>query len=297
MTATVIGMIVDEGALEWSSTIEEVFPARSKRLNPAFRTVTLAQLLAHKAGLPHDGPWWQLGSKKTTTEQRGVLLSGMLAREPESTPGTKYAYSNVGYALAGLMAEQATGKSWEVLMRTRLFEPLGMTSAGFGPPGKVGQVVEPWGHRVVDDRVEPVWEDNAPAMGPAGTVHVPLQDWAKFAALHLRGAQGKPRLLEAETFRELHTPAKGDEYVGGWFALDRSWAGGRALMHSGSNTTWYATVWIAPVRDFAVLVATNQGGDVAGAACDEAISELIKYHSFSKPTPSPVSRAKRVGRR
>jgi hypothetical protein len=41
-------------------------------------------------------------------------------------------------------------------------------------------------------------------------------------------------------------------------------------------------VWIAPERDFAVLVASNQGGDKASAACDEAAWALIQDHLKAK---------------
>jgi CubicO group peptidase (beta-lactamase class C family) len=292
MTATLLGMLVEEEKLAWSSTIRDIFPDRYKALHPDFQAVTLSQLLTHRAGLPHDGPWWFLGRNRSTTDQRRMLLTGMLKTAPESKPGTKYAYSNVGYALAGLMAEQVTGKPWEQLMRERLFTPLAMATAGFGPPGKPGRLDEPWGHREVDGKIQAVQEDNAPALGPAGTVHTSVPDWAKFAALHLRGAQGKARLLKPATFRTLHTPPPGEQYAGGWFVLDRSWAGGPALMHSGSNTSWYATVWLAPRRDFGTLVATNQGGESAAAACDDATGALIELHT--SPTTSPLR--KRSGR-
>ena len=193
LTATLLGTIVEEGKLSWNSTVREIFPDRAKSLHPDFQAVTLAQLLSHRAGLPSNGPWWTLGRGKSTTEQRKVLLSGMMKGSPESAPGSRYAYSNAGYAIAGLMGEQVTGKSWENLMRERLFEPLGMTTAGFGIPGKPGTTIEPWGHREISGRLEPVQEDNAPALGPAGTVHVSMPDWAKFASLHLQAARGKPR--------------------------------------------------------------------------------------------------------
>ncbi len=275
MTATLLGTIVEEGKLSWGSTIREVFPERAKALHPDFQTVTLSQLLTHRAGLPHDGPWWTLGRGKSTTEQRKALLSGLMKSAPESKPGTKYEYSNVGYALAGLMGEQVTGKSWEGLMRERLFEPLEMTTAGFGIPGKPGTLVEPWGHREIAGRYEAVQEDNAPAMGPAGTVYVSVPDWAKFAALHLQAARGKPQLLKPETFRTLHTPPPGEDYAGGWNVGSRSWAGGTTLNHAGSNTNWYAVIWIAQSRDLALLIAANQGGDRAAAACEEATRGLI----------------------
>ncbi len=188
MTATMIGTLVDEGKLSWGSTLEKVFPDVAPQLDPEFQKVTLSHLLTHRAGLPHDVSWWHLPGQ-STTEQRSSVLTTLLVKPPQNRPGSTYVYSNVGYVLAGLMAEQVTGQSWETLMRRRLFEPLGMTSAGFGSPGRPGTVSEPWGHRVSGGQVRPTQQDNAPAMGPAGTVHCSIPDWGKFAALHLAGAR------------------------------------------------------------------------------------------------------------
>jgi CubicO group peptidase (beta-lactamase class C family) len=279
MTATMIGTLVEEGKLAWGSTIRDVFPDVAPELDPQFRAVTLSQLLTHRAGLPHDGPWWQLPGR-TTTQKRRALLTIMLRNAPASRPGSTYAYSNAGYALAGLMAEQVTGESWEALMRRRLFEPLGMASAGFGSPGRPGKVIQPWGHRLAGEQVEPTLQDNAPAMGPAGTVHCSVPDWATFATLHLKGEHGKGKLLKPATIRALHTPPPGCEYAGGWFVFERSWAGGLALNHQGSNTSWYVSIWLAPVPSFAILVATNQGGKPAETACDQAVTELLKALPF-----------------
>jgi CubicO group peptidase (beta-lactamase class C family) len=285
MTATMIGAVVEAGDLAWSSTIRDVFPNRAATLHAHFRTVTLAQLLTHRAGLPHDGPWWRLGIDRSTTDQRRELLVWALRHAPLTRPGTTYAYSNLGYVLAALMAEEVTGTAWEDLMRAHVFEPLEMASAGFGPPGGDGGDDQPWGHRVRGGRIEPVWWDNAPVIGPAASVHCSVPDWAKFAALHLRAAEGEARLLKPETFRALHTPPPEQDYASGWMVVERSWAGGRALTHNGSNQTWFATIWLAPLRDFATLVATNQGGDAADAACDAATEALIKYHLFARQQP------------
>ena len=275
MTATMIGTLIDEGKLSFQSTIAEVFPSYAPRLNRDFHVVTLSQLLAHRAGLLANGPWWQL-SGNTTTEKRRDLLTRTMSEPPESRPGSTFAYSNVGYALAGLMAEQVSGESWETLMRRRLFEPSGMDSAGFGSPGHPGLVDQPWGHRLSGKENKPTQHDNAPALGPAGTVHCTIPDWGKFAGLHLRGAKRDGKLLlKPATFQVLHTPSKGGDYSGGWIVTERPWAGGRALTHGGSNTSWYASIWIAPVRDFAILVATNQGGDSAAKACDETVAGLL----------------------
>jgi CubicO group peptidase (beta-lactamase class C family) len=275
MTATMIGSLVEAGKLSWKSTFKEIFPESADQLHPQFQTATLSHLLTHRAGLPHDGPWWNLPGK-TTTQARHALMTTMLQRAPLTKPGSTYAYSNVGYALAGLMAEQVTGESWENLMRTRLFEPLEMSSAGFGTPGRAGAVIEPWGHHLDGRDVKPTQIDNAPSLGPAGTVHCSVPDWAKFAALHLAGEQGHSTLLKPATLKTLHIPPPSCEYAGGWVVVERSWAGGAALNHAGSNTCWYAVIWLAPARNFAILVATNQGDKQAEKACDQAASGLIR---------------------
>lgn len=274
MTATLIGMLVEHGKLSWDSTIGQIFRAQVERIHPQFRPVTLGQLLTHRAGLPANVAWGNLEGR-TPTEQRLSIVISQLEQPPLDAPGKRYNYSNVGYALAGLMAEVVAGRPWEDLMRERLFRPLRMTSAGFGPPGRRGTVDQPWGHRTVGDRVEPFQADNPPSMGPAARVHCSFPDWARFVALHLAAARGKPRLLNAETFRTLHTPPAGFEYAAGWIVCERPWAGGTALTHTGSNTMWYAAVWLAPAMNVAFLAATNQGDGAAPQAVDEAIFALV----------------------
>jgi CubicO group peptidase (beta-lactamase class C family) len=279
MTATLIGMLVDEGKLSWDSTIRLVFADHLDRVHPGFQAVTLSQLLSHRAGLPPNVSWWHLPGQ-TPTDQRLSIVTSSLEGPPRHPPGTAYEYSNVGYALAGLMAERVTDRSWEDLMKERLFGPLGMETAGFGHAGRWGSVEQPWGHRSARGKVEPTQQDNAPSLGPAGTVHCSIPDWARFAALHMAAVRGKPRLLKAATFRALHTPPSGFEYAGGWLVCQRTWAGGQALNHSGSNMAWYSTIWLAPAINVAFLAATNQGDKVAEKANDEAIVALIRAQDF-----------------
>jgi CubicO group peptidase (beta-lactamase class C family) len=277
MTATMIGTLVDEGVLNWSSTVAEIFTDFADTVHADYRDVTLLQLLNHRAGLPHDVDWDSLGRGRglSQTQQRRRLLERTLKEAPGSKPGTTFAYSNAGYMLAGLMAEQVTGQPWEDLMRARLFEPLGMSTAGFGPPGARGQLNEPWGHRDEDGKVVPHQMDNPPSLGPAGTVHVSLPDWAKFALLHLRGDRGDALLLDPDTFRVLHTPPAGSPYAGGWGIYAQRGDRRRMLTHDGSNTLWYAAIRIATARNVVLLAATNQGGDAAEKAFHEAVEELM----------------------
>jgi CubicO group peptidase (beta-lactamase class C family) len=128
--------------------------------------------------------------------------------------------------------------------------------------------------------VEPTAQasDNPPAIGPAGTVHCSVGDWAKFVTLHLQGERGKAKLLKAETFKRLRTPPEGSSYAMGWLVGPSPLGKGVALNHAGSNRMWYAVTWVLPESDLAVLVMCNQGepGAAAEKACDEASALLIR---------------------
>jgi CubicO group peptidase (beta-lactamase class C family) len=283
MTATMIGRLVDDGALGWETTLGDLFPDDAASLHPDCRTITLLQLLNHRSGLPENGPLGGRWGGLTTSEQRRAVMRMVLKEPPRTRPGTTYGYSNLGYALAALMAERASGSSWDELMRRLLFRPLEMTTAGFGPPGSPKGVNQPWGHRSEGGKVRATRQDNPAWMAPACMVHASVPDWARFAILHLQSANGQAHLLEPDTFRTLHTPPPGQDYAGGWFVPERSWAGGRALMHKGSNLSWFAILWLAPAHDLAFLVVANQGGSDGDAACEEALTGLVKSYFTTRP--------------
>ncbi|HKS38699.1 MAG TPA: serine hydrolase domain-containing protein [Verrucomicrobiae bacterium] len=288
MTATVAAMLVEQGRISWTTTVGEAFPELKSEIHPDYSGVTLEQLLSHRGGAPGDAPGdlWRKAwtAKGTAAEQRLAFIQGILTRKPEAKPGTKYIYSNQGYTIAGVMLEKATGKTWEELLRSMLFEPLGMTTAGFGAPASLSRVDQPWGHTKAPlsgfAAVPPgPRADNPLAISPAGAVHCSMGDLAKYAAFHMAGERGKSALLKAESFRKLHTAvADNDDYALGWRVLKRPWANRRALMHNGSNTMFYVVVWMAPERNCAVIVAANIGVDEAFAGCDEVAGKLIKQY-------------------
>lgn len=282
MTATLMGILVQEGLLSWDSRLVDVFPEMQSTMSEQVRQITLRHLLTHRSGLPANGPWRKLGEDRTTTEQRMELLREMAPRKLDHDPGSHYEYSNVGYALAGLMAETVTRQSWEELLTHRVFQPLQMDAVGFGVPGTLGETDQPWGHHATWLGLGPlkaVQLDNAAALGPAGTVHASLESWAKFIALHLAPNN---ELISSEIWETLHTPA-GDDYAMGWVVAERGWAQdeskqGLALTHSGSNTVNFCVCWLAPHRDFAVIAATNSGQSTAARGLDKVASVLIKRY-------------------
>jgi CubicO group peptidase (beta-lactamase class C family) len=279
MTAILIGQLIDKHQLNFDTTMAEIFPDVAAKMDPAMTKVTVRELLDHDAGLLPNLNWWALDATHLPLplQRRNAVEQALSA--PPATPIGKVSYSNVGYVILGAIVETKTGKSWEEIIEQQIFRPLQMTSAGFGAPGTPGQVDQPWGHVDDNGKLKPVQIDNASVLGPAGTVHCSITDWAKFIAETLRGAQGHPTLVSAETFKQLTTPMPGQEYAGGWNVTQRPWTGGLALVHGGSNTTWVCIVWVVPNKDFAVLIATNYGGASAEQGADNGVGKLIEFNT------------------
>jgi len=285
MTAKLTAILIEEGKLGWDTTIAGVFPELKGRMDKQYEAVTVEQLLHHRGGVPGEPPpaawkraWEEHGAP---AQQRREFIEAVLAQPPAAAPGTKMIYSNQGYAIIGAMLEKVTGQDFETLMTEKLFKPLRMDTAGFGPPGTPDQVDQPWGHIRKLFMTIPVQADNPPAIASAGRVHCSLDDLARFAMFHLQDPTNG--LLKPETLARLHAPpATGktaspmENYACGWVILQRDWAGGTTLWHNGSNTMWYIVMWLAPNKHFAVIVATNIAGPEAEQGCDEAATAMIQ---------------------
>ncbi len=122
--------------------------------------------------------------------------------------------------------------------------------------------------------------DNPVAIAPAGLVHLSVLDLARYAAFHLDCFNGQIGEFAALK-RRLYTPPAGSDYAYGWIVQKRDWAGGTVLTHAGSNTMFYAVIWIAPIKDSAFVVVTNIGDrdgaeNITAQKCDEVVAALIK---------------------
>jgi len=278
MTSTLIARLVEKDLLKWDTKVGDVFPDLP-RMQPELRKVTLLHLLCHRAGLPADLELSKyLGENVVALRLKAVREE--LAKKPGHAPGSAFEYSNLGYIVSGAVVEKVTGESWETAMTREVFEPLQMKATGFGGTGGAGKIDQPWPHSAggTPTSGNGPTVDNPPVMGPAGRVHCSMRDWARFIQDQLRGARGQAGLLKAESYQKLHTPPFGGDYALGWGTASRDWGGGKVLQHTGDNTLNCANVWIAPQRDFAILVCVNQGGEVAFRATDEAVASLIKLH-------------------
>jgi CubicO group peptidase (beta-lactamase class C family) len=285
LTAHLCARLMQQGLLHRKMTLAQALPDLQGVMHRAYRDVSWDHLLSHRSGFSSEN--WLSGRDfqelrhlpGDAPAQRARYVREILQEAPEAEPGARFIYSNRNYAVAGHLAERAAATSWERLMVREVFKPLKIQSGGFGAMGTTRKMDQPWQHLVTDRgriAIPPgPNSDNPPAIAPGGAVHMALGDWAKFVADHLVGIRGQTAHLSLESYRYLHSPPFEGDYMGGWMATERSWGGGRVFTHSGSNTQNFAVVWMAPNRNFAVLVAANQGGEAAAKTCDRVASKLV----------------------
>jgi len=253
MTATMLATLVAEGKFSWDTKIIEAIPELKNKIHTDYHKITLWQLLTHRAGIPKNARDEGAFSSKEIRARRLAILEDNF-QSPATYEMDQFNYSNFGYMIAACMAEQMTGLSWEVLMKQRLFDPLGMSSAGFGNPNKNKSTDQPWGHHKY---VWKWWPSEAyydEAIGPAGRVYCNVNDWAKFISLWLTSENP---ILERKYLDKLIEPVDKHFYAGGWGVAEHEWAKGITFNHAGSNEIWYASVLVTPNVDRAFVVATN----------------------------------------
>jgi len=305
MTATLAAMLVDEGKLRWNSTIGEVLGADVPGINPKLAAVTLEQLLSHSGGIPSDTPETLRLYFNTDAFEYNLralrlrILNAWKNHAPVSPPGSAFHYANLGDIIVGAMIEKASGKPWEELITQRIFEPLGLRTAGLGPQATTGKLDAPVGHQVGEKgKITPMlWgaaADAPPVLGPAGTAHMSVLDFANWAGWNAGEGKRGPALVKPETLARLHhpviktgklpdprpgTPQEG-EYALGWGVVKFDWAPRPLLTHNGSNGMNLATILIDTEADLGIVAVTNFPEQKANDAVYEVIEAL--YREYGK---------------
>jgi len=280
-TATLAALMVEEGKLKWDTTIRDVFPVLKMRAE--YENTNLLQLLSHRAGLPKSFVA-DLDSRRSYTPTAGrlVYLSQLVQTKPINPPGTAIFYSNAGYILAGVMMEMISGMEFTDLMSEKIFRPLNLTTAGYGPPAEHTPASQPWGH--IWDKssrsLKAIQTDDPHWIDPAGNVSISIRDWAKYIIEHMPSDHaGGGVFLKSQILDKLHTPpdnlswAYDDDYFRfwnkelgwpltsanyslGWF-VTKSRTGEACLNHGGTSQAFQAEVYLSPHSKNAILLATN----------------------------------------
>ena len=301
ITSLLAGQFVQAGKLRWDSTPADVFPELKPTMNAEFAKITVEQLLSHSSGLSDKSLSDLLyGSYKQDGNMDAVrywMVKETAQRPLDHPRGSKFDYSNLGYVVAGAMLERVGHETWEELVEARIFKPLDLKTAGFGPQASLGKVDAPLGHALVNGKPEALLAgpngDNPVILGPAGTIHMSVLDFAKWVAWNAGEGKRGPDLVSAEVLKKIHTPIvstglregappgtpKTGRYALGWASVQESWATAPSITHNGSNNLNLATATFWPGTDFGFVMMTNIGGHRADEALRKLAAELYKEYS------------------
>jgi CubicO group peptidase (beta-lactamase class C family) len=272
-TATALGLLVEEGKVEWDAPVIRYLPWF--RLSDPYVTkeLTIRDLLVHRSGLglgAGDLLWWP-----PSTYNREEIARRLQHIPLETSFRSAYAYDNVLYLVAGLVIEKVSGKSWEDFITRRILEPVGMSGSepGHSDIEKAANAATP--HAEVEGKVRPVAPFTSDNTNPAGGVVTNARDIAKWMQVNLdsgRISQDR-RLYHPSLTSELQavvTPLRagpapaalaplGANFRGyglGLFLSD--YRGLKFVTHTGGLPGFVSKVTLIPEKRLGVAILTNQ---------------------------------------
>jgi CubicO group peptidase (beta-lactamase class C family) len=278
LTATLVSMLVSDGALDWDDPITDYLPyfcLKIKSDNPEDQ-VTLRDLLSHRTGFFHmeliqkainwgQDPDWDLKSDPLRSS-REALLKAAAAFEPKDDFQSKHNYSNIGMVAAAEASGKAANLDWDALMKKRVFEPLGMTNT----TTSITQIKDfhnlATGYLKGKDDYKPVMLINMDVVSPAGGINSCARDMVNFLKLLLNGGTYKGnRLINKAEIEEMWTTQiqgadvgglmPGASYGLGWFV--RSWNGYRVVEHAGNALGYTANIALIPELGIGYVMMSN----------------------------------------
>jgi CubicO group peptidase (beta-lactamase class C family) len=267
-TALLLGMLVDEKKLEWDRPVREYLPEFRMWDEYATQHMTPRDLLCHRSGLPqHDRVW------KGRSFTRQQLFEHLRYLEPNSSFRERFQYQNLMVVTAGVLAERVTGKSWESLVRERLFAPLGMTRSNTSVTEMAkGDEDFAQPYMPMDGKAVRVPFLNIDAVGPAGGINSTVEDMLKYLQFRLDlGRAGGRQLVSTATARLMETPQVVSPPVpdldevefssyGLGLALE-SYRGHKMVHHSGGIDGFIAEMSWMPRERIGLVILSNRTGN------------------------------------
>lgn len=294
ITTTVLAVLVDRGVFRWDESILDLFPALSSRTHPFHHQTTLSMLGAHHSGLTsqittvEDGDLFRYLRYVNAQKGRFAVALSYLGRPPDAKPGTLYTWNWANPILISLAIEERTSRSLESLVKTLIFDPLEMYSAGFGRPDVENnssvphRPTQPWGHQgSTKNPLNPAELSlfNPPTLTASAGMYCSIPDYASFVSMHLRAAMGIPtQILHPEPARPYYTPFSDTDWTpGSWAIASRDWAGGRALWDNGRCDGFSIATWLAPLKGKAYFAIANVDDDAGLKITNDAVSLAIRH--------------------
>jgi CubicO group peptidase (beta-lactamase class C family) len=268
-TAATMGILVDEGKLDWGKPVRSYLPTFQLSDPLATEMLTPRDLLSHRTGLPrHDKVWYKSTLSRTELYDRLRFL--------DFSRGIRevYQYNNLMFMTAGILVEAVTGMPWEEFARRRILDPLGMSETNFSVADsqKGSDFAKPY--QEVEGKVELIPFCDVDAIAPAGAINSSASDMARWLLLNLaKGRFGERRILSEAVLAQILTPQvivpeewKYDELFYASYALAwriNSYRGHLLAAHGGSIDGFTALVSMLPKDDIGLVILNNlEGGPI-----------------------------------
>ncbi len=274
-TGTTVMRLVEDAVLDLDVPVRQWIPDLALADPAAARDVTLRHLMHHTGGW-HGDYTADTGRGDDALERMRPLL----AAAPQRTPlGSHYHYNNLGFVLAGLVIQTATGKPFETVVRELVLAPLGLDKTAYFPEDLIFERLAA-GH-LVGRRRRAVSSYGRPrCRAPNGGVLSCTTDLVRFARMHLAG--DGDRVLAAQSLAEMQAPTVpvGVDGMHRGLAWSVNWRYGPTLIeHGGATPGFQSGLWLLPEKRLAIVVLTNAntGGAVVSAVERELISLLVGH--------------------
>lgn len=224
-TAVVVMLLVEDGKLALDDSIADYIAEAPARWKP----VTIRHLLTHTSGIPDYGESLFDNRRDYSHEEFVEIAAGL---ELEFAPGSRWNYSNTGYALLGVIVRRASGQFYYDILEERVFEPLGMETARVISEADIVPN-RAAGYRLVDGELKnQEWVSPQNNTGADGSLYFSVLDLIAWDRGLRAGA-----ILSPESWAQVFEPVKlrsGKRYPYGfgWTVLD--FAGQKLHRHGGS---------------------------------------------------------------
>lgn len=273
-TALLIMMLQEEGRL----SVDDLACDHLADCPPAWRAVTVRQLLTHTSGIPNytSLPDWDEALDSRTYGPGGVVAL-VRDRPLEFAPGQGYRYSNTGYNLLGTIIERVAGKPYPEVLRERILAPLHMDHTVFNASRRIIPHLATGYYSIGSTFIEATPQSMTGVYGEAGLSSTvdDLSTWAQ--------AVGAGRLVSPASLAQMTDGAR-NNYGFGWEI--RSWHGRRMVGHAGSGPGFSNMVARFPDDDLTIVVLSNSD-EASGGGTARALAGLYFGEATSLPDVQP----------
>lgn len=264
-TATCIMLLVRDGKLRYDDHLTDIFP----EFPDYGKAITIRNLLNHTSGLPDYEDLLMAQHPNTAPEKIPQILDAGVLKllEQQSAgkfpPGSKWEYSNSGYAVLAMVVEKISGKPFGQFLHDRIFAPLKMNHTLAYENGKNEVAHRAYGHTKEKDGWRETDQSPTSAVLGDGGIYSSIDDltkWDRALRDHtlLSAAEMQPALTAIKpTAGPAKFPSgKNVSYGFGWF-LD-PYEGHRRMSHNGETMGFLTTIQRFPDDDLTVIVLANR---------------------------------------